>query len=194
MRLGAAIGFALVTTSLGCDAGTPKEWQRAAPAKATIAPPSTTTAGARAPTRPAPAPTVEPAAAAESWGGTAIAWRTPEAGLDEAKRSGRPAMLVLYTSWCPHCKNYSHVFSDARVAVAAKHFVMIRANSDDAEDFARNYQPDGGYIPRTLFLKPDGSILADVRAGDGPYKYFYDEHDAAPLLAAMERAKRAVAH
>ena len=43
----------------------------------------------------------------------------------------------------------------------------------------------------SLWVRED-DVLADIRAGEGQYKYFYDEKDAAPLLAAMDRAKKAV--
>ncbi len=200
MRLGPALVLVALTTYLGCDANTPKEWQRAkadpaatpsdklAATQAT----ATMTATVLKPIAPTPAPAPRPTAGGETWGGSAIAWHGPDDGLAEAKRTGRPAVLVLYTSWCPHCKNYSNLFGDPRVAEASKQFVMIKANSDEAEDFAWKYAPDGGYIPRTFFLKPDGSILSDIRAGDGQFKYFFSEKDPSPLLAAMDRAKKAV--
>jgi thiol-disulfide isomerase/thioredoxin len=197
MRLGPALAFVALVAPLGCDANTPKAWQhaKADQAVAPSAKPTATQAAAPlpkpVPVVPKPAPT--PAPSGETWGGTAIAWHGPDDGLAEAKRTGRPAVLVLYTSWCPHCKNFSNLFADARIAEASKQFVMIKANSDEAEDFAWKYAPDGGYIPRTFFLKPDGSILSDIRAGEGQYKYFYDEKDPSPLLAAMDRAKKAVA-
>jgi len=37
-------------------------------------------------------------------------------------------------------------------------------------------------------VRPDGSIDTDIQAGRGDYRYFYNEHDPAPLLAAMTRA------
>lgn len=195
MRLGSAsLLLALVVTS-GCDASTPKEWQKARP-DVTNKPAATQPKPLATATQPAPTVTAAPAPPkpappkdGENWGGSAIAWQAPTAGLAEAKRSGRPVMLVLYTTWCPHCKNYSQLFSDARVVEASKAFVMIRANSDEEEDFAGKYAPDGGYIPRTLFLGADGALRAEIRANEREYKYFYNERDAGPLLAAMERAK-----
>jgi thiol-disulfide isomerase/thioredoxin len=142
-----------------------------------------------------PAETEQPSAggADAAWGGRAIAWRTPEEGLAEAKRAGKPVLVVIYTTWCPHCRNYSKVFADPRVAQAAKPFVMVREDGDAKTEFAAKLAPDGSYIPRTLFLRPDGSLAKEIRAHDGRYGYFYDEDDAAPLLAAMERARVALA-
>jgi thiol-disulfide isomerase/thioredoxin len=198
MRLGlvsSPLALALLL-AIGCDANTPKQWQKGSSATTTKA---TATAPAPVPTptqtnvAPAPTPAPKPPAPTptpgEEWGGSAIAWRTSEAGMIEAKQSGKPVMVVLFTTWCPHCKNYSKLFSDARVVEASKPFVMIRANADDEEEFAKKYAPDGGYIPRTLFLEPNGALRSEIRASDAEYKYFYNERDPAPLLAAMERAK-----
>lgn len=159
--------------------------------------PATTPTAPAAPTAPtarstaAAARPTPPAAGAETWGEPGIAWREASAGLEEAKRSGKPVVLVLFTTWCPHCKNYSNVFADPRVAEQAKGFVMIRADADKNEALASKYAPDGGYIPRTFFLKPDGSMMADIKAKDGKFQYFFDETRAEPLLAAMDKAKSA---
>ena len=142
---------------------------------------------AAAPAKAAPAPV-----GGETWGGTAIAWRTPAEGFAEAKQSGKPVMLVLFTTWCPHCKNFSKMFDDPRVAEAAKGLVMVRVDADKDEATSTKYQPDGGYIPRTFFLKSDASLVATIKANDGKYGYFYDETNPAPLLASMARAKKEI--
>src|SRR5580692_10284584 len=67
-------------------------------------------APAAPPARPgAPAPVVE------SWNTAQIDWQPYEAGLARAKAQKKPICLVLYTGWCPHCRNYSHVFDDPKV-------------------------------------------------------------------------------
>ncbi len=160
----------------------------AAPAATPTAPAKVAAQGATPPHPAAPPPTPAPSVG-ETWGGAAIAWRTPTEGLAEAQRTGKPMMLVLFTTWCPHCKNYSKLFDDPRVAEAAKGLVMVRTDADKDEATSNKYQPDGGYIPRTFFLKADGA-MADIKAHEGKFAYFYDERDPAPLLAAMARAKR----
>jgi thiol-disulfide isomerase/thioredoxin len=139
-----------------------------------------------------PAATASSARSDAAWGGRAVAWRTPDEGLEEAKKTGKPVLAVVFTTWCPHCKSYSKVFDDPRVADAAKQFVMIRQDGDKETEFAANLSPDGTYVPRTFFLRPDGSLMKEIRAHDGRYRYFYDEDDPAPLLAAMERARGAL--
>ncbi len=126
----------------------------------------------------------------EGWNAAQIAWQSYDAGLARARAEHKPVCLVLYTSWCPHCKNYSHVFDDPRVVERAKDFVMIRADADAESALAQKFTTDGGYIPRTYFLGPDGTLAADIHAPRPKFKYFYDEHNPASLLAGMEAARK----
>src|SRR5207249_646450 len=65
-------------------------------------------------------------AAAEDWNDKNIQWMTYDDGLAAAKKGHRPICLIFYTTWCPHCANYSKVFGDPKVVEKAKSFVMIR--------------------------------------------------------------------
>jgi thiol-disulfide isomerase/thioredoxin len=174
---------------LGCDAGAIKD--RVPPAAAAEPPrPIAPQAPAAA---QAPPPPEAPAAAAGPWGGTSIQWRTSNEAFAEAKRTNKPIALVVFTTWCPHCKRFQRVFDDPRIVEASKSFVMVHVDGDADRDLADRYAPDGGYFPRTMFLKPDASLLNGVRAKDeGRFQFFYDENDASPLLAAMDKAKREV--
>jgi thiol-disulfide isomerase/thioredoxin len=139
--------------------------------------------------RPAPpghGPTAP--ATAETWNAAEIDWQPYEAGLARAKAQNKPVCLVFYTGWCPHCRAYSHVFEDPKVVARAKDFVMIRANADDESTLASQYTKDGGYVPRTFFLAPDGTLDADIHAPRPKFLYFFDEHNPAALLAGMDTA------
>ena len=144
---------------------------------------------AQAPPPPAPAP--PPAAAnagGETWNAAQIKWVSYADGLALAKAEKKPICLVFYTDWCPHCRNYSRVFNDPKIVERAREFVMIRVNPDEQADIGQKYAPDGGYVPRTFFLAPDGTLMADVRAPRPQFQYFFDEHNPASLLAGMEAA------
>lgn len=130
------------------------------------------------------------AASGEGWGAGKIAWQSYEAGMAQARAQNKPVCLVLSTTWCPHCKNYGKVFEDGKVAEQAKRFVMIHLDADKYGDVARQYQPDGGYVPRTFFLSPDGTLASDIHAPRPKFLYFYDEHNPASLLGGMEQAIR----
>ena len=127
-------------------------------------------------------------ALAHDWNDGQIAWKSYEDGLALAKKEHKPVCLVVYTEWCPHCANYSKVFHDPKVVEASKQFVMIRLDQDKDKEIVAKYAPDGGYIPRTLFLATDGTLLADVHAPREQYKFFYDEKDPASVLGGMTAA------
>jgi thiol-disulfide isomerase/thioredoxin len=151
---------------------------------------------AAAPEAP-PNPTVGPLAAianGETWNAERIDWQGYEAGLAKAKAEKKPICLVLYTGWCPHCRNYSHVFDDAKIVERAKRFVMIHLNADEHQDVAAKFQPDGGYVPRTFFLSPDGTLAADIHAPRPKFLYFFDERNPASLLAGMDEALHKLVH
>jgi len=122
------------------------------------------------------------------WNDGAISWKPLEEGLAEAKKEGKPVCLVVYTEWCPHCTTYSKVFHDARVVEKAKRFVMIRIDKDKRAMTAHRYAPSGDYVPRTVFLSPDGEIRKDVTAKREDYPHFYDENDPASVLGGMDAA------
>jgi thiol:disulfide interchange protein len=126
----------------------------------------------------------------EAWNAEQIDWQTYDAGLARAKAEKKPICLVFYTGWCPHCKAYSHVFDDPRVVARAKEFVMIRANADEQGALSQRFTTDGGYVPRTYFLDPDGKLAADIHAQRPKFLYFYDEKNPAGLLAGMEAARK----
>lgn len=127
-------------------------------------------------------------AGAESWNDANIKWQSYEEGLKTAKQEGKPVCLIFYTSWCPHCTNYSKVFNDEKIVEKSKSFVMIRLDSDKNKDLSGKYKPDGEYIPRTFFLSADGELDAALSEARPQYKYFYSENDPASILAGMDRA------
>jgi thiol-disulfide isomerase/thioredoxin len=129
-----------------------------------------------------------PAFAGGDWNESGIAWKAYDQGLAEAKSSNKPVLLVFYTDWCPHCVNYSKVFHDPKVVELSKSFVMIHLNKDKEKETSAKYAPDGEYIPRTYFLKPDGTLMPEITAPRPTYKYFFDEKDPSQVLTAMQTA------
>lgn len=122
------------------------------------------------------------------WNSAQIDWQPYEAGLSRAKSTNTPVCLVISAGWCPHCKNYSHVFDDPRIVERAKHLVMIRIDSDKDFEAARKYVRDGSYVPRTFFLSPSGAPDYSIHAPRPQYAFFYDERDPASVLAGMTDA------
>lgn len=122
------------------------------------------------------------------WGGNDYDWYDDEeAGLAEAKATGKPILLIIHKDWCGACKQAGAKFeTNQYLKELAKEFVMISHPEDDGN---KKYEPDGGYVPRFLFLDPktgevDQSII--VPQPDSKYKYYYASMDQ--LLQQMYMA------
>ena len=146
---------------------------------------------------PAPSATpvaanVDPARAATAPAngyGDSIAWRGLDEGLRESAALGRPLMLVVHAAWCPRCKELKRRFFDPGLAAASERFVMVNIDQD-AEPAGLRYGPDGQYIPRILFVDPQGQIDAGLsNPARSRYKYFYSQNDdvVAVMQTALER-------
>lgn len=122
------------------------------------------------------------------WNDEGIAWRDWDEAVVEAKKSGKPICMVVYTETCPHCTNYSRMFHDEGVLEVAKDFVMVRIDQHASQSLAKRFAPDGAYIPRTLFFTPDGEIAPEIQVDRPKYVHFYDEHDPAHIRDAMKTA------
>ena len=122
--------------------------------------------------------------------GNHVAWKpTLEAGLEAAKAESKPLMVIIHKSWCGACKKLAPKFagSDA-IAELSDDFVMVNL-IDDAEPEGEEYKPDGGYIPRVLFIDGvSGEVQTEIFNEDGnpQYKYFYT--NAEQVEAGMKNA------
>ncbi|XOF32832.1 MAG: thioredoxin family protein [Candidatus Electrothrix sp. YB6] len=106
-----------------------------------------------------------------SWNDSGIHWYDYEEGLAKAKRENKPAILILYSHSCSTCRNYSRrVLHQPSIADAAAAFVMIRVNTAERRKLANAYRFDGGYVPKTFALYPDGRIMQQLHP---PKKYRY---------------------
>jgi thiol:disulfide interchange protein len=123
----------------------------------------------------------------EGWNDAQIEWVSHEDAMARARREGRPMMVVMHADWCGHCRNYAHVFEDARIVERSRRMLMVRLDVDDEPELAARYAADGTYVPRTYFVGADGAVL-DVGASNPRYRHFFDEHDPSSLLAGMDAA------
>jgi len=125
-----------------------------------------------------------PADAATDFNG-AIGWRDATSGLAEARRLGKPVFMVVHANWCPACRKYSRVFRDPAVVEKLRAFVPILVDSDrDATE--KQFKPDGGYVPRSMILSPEGELFGDIT---GPYKsrFFLPPEDPDYLVGFLDR-------
>eukprot|EP00004_Rigifila_ramosa_P021787 TRINITY_DN585_c0_g1_i2.p2 TRINITY_DN585_c0_g1~~TRINITY_DN585_c0_g1_i2.p2 ORF type:complete len:165 (+),score=50.37 TRINITY_DN585_c0_g1_i2:24-497(+) len=124
--------------------------------------------------------------------GDKVEWHSLEDGLKLAKELNKPAMVLIHKSWCGACKSLGAAVSVSdEVAAASSDFVCINVQ-DNEEPADPKYKPDGGYIPRVLFLEADGTVRAELKNPQGNPKYAYFYSSPSQLVAGMEAAKAAL--
>lgn len=117
-----------------------------------------------------------------------INWVTFEDGKILSKEQNKPLMLLIHKSWCGACKALKPQFATSlEIEKLSLEFVMVNL-MDNEEPQDKEYSPDGGYIPRILFLDPSGEVQSDIKNENGneSYKYFY--HSPAQIVESMQRA------
>eukprot|EP00300_Choanocystis_sp_HF-7_P023276 c2333_g1_i1.p3 GENE.c2333_g1_i1~~c2333_g1_i1.p3 ORF type:complete len:181 (+),score=36.19 c2333_g1_i1:25-543(+) len=121
------------------------------------------------------APAAEGTADISHGWGEAIDW----VSLDEARKlaplDSKIIMAVIHKSWCGACRALRPKFAESEeIRKLSEHFVMVNL-ADDDEPKGEEFAPDGGYIPRILFLSPDGTVQPQVvnAAANPKYKYYY---------------------
>ena len=80
-------------------------------------------------------------------------------------------------------------FSDSdEIEKLSADFEMVNTEDND-EPQGDQYQPDGGYIPRILFLNSEGKVQAQIKdTARTQYQYFYPS--ATGVIGAMNNAKK----
>lgn len=120
--------------------------------------------------------------------GSHIDWMTLSDAKKRAAADNKPVMLLLWKTWCGACKQLRPKFAaDPEIAALSKEFVMVQT-ADEEEPSDEMYRPDGGYIPRILFLAPNGEVMKDItnQAGNPRYAYFYPS--PAEIVDSMRKA------
>ena len=137
----------------------------------------------------ASAPARATAPGAENWNAPAINWHGLKTGIPEATRTGKTVVMVFHAPWCTACAKYRAVFKDERVVSAAKDVVMILVDADADKTANGAFAPDGTYVPRTIFMTPDGEVRTDLTGKSDPkHPHTLDIDRADELLALMQKA------
>jgi thioredoxin-related protein len=103
-----------------------------------------------------------------------VAWRSWDRGVEEARGSGRPMVVDVYTDWCGWCRRMeAEVYSrpDVRDYLSRK-FVAVKLNAEAADparyegraftsrSLAARFGVSG--YPTTIFLRADGDRPVNV--------------------------------
>jgi len=121
------------------------------------------------------------------WSRDEIAWKGYKEGLAQAKREGKPAIIIFYSESCSACKKYKGILQEQSVIDASASFVMIRVNTRQQPKLSEKYLFDGRYVPRTFAVFPDGKIMHHLYPPKR-YKYFI-ELEPDNLLSLMQKAQ-----
>lgn len=103
-----------------------------------------------------------------------LKWRTFDAGLREARATGRPMVVDVVTDWCRYCKMMDRdVYARAEVRdYLAKRFVPVRFDAEGSQratyegrthtgaSLAQRFRVNG--YPTTIFLDANGNHLVNV--------------------------------
>ena len=80
-----------------------------------------------------------------------------DTALAQAKKEGKPAVLVLHADWCGFCKKlFSETMPDPRISALRDKFSWIKVNSDKLTEYKKLYGQEG--FPMIVLFKADGSI------------------------------------
>lgn len=115
----------------------------------------------------------------------ALPWTPYSEAFALAQSSGKPIVLVIWKTWCGACKALRPRFAEsAAIAAHADAFVFVNV-VDDEEPNEERFKPDGGYIPRILFLDGrNGQVMEDVVNAGGNPKYKARRAEAGPASRA----------
>ncbi|KAJ7378801.1 Thioredoxin domain-containing protein 12 [Desmophyllum pertusum] len=121
--------------------------------------------------------------------GDRINWVAYEDGLEKMKKSGKWMLLLIHKTWCGSCKALKPKLSNSKeFAEMSRQFVMVNTE-DEEEPKGSQFVVDGEYIPRVLFLNPEGKVVEEIwnEGTKHPHvKYYYSSPQE--LISGMKRA------
>lgn len=125
---------------------------------------------------------------ADGWNNDAIAWFDFEDGAAEAKKSGKPMLVVIHATWCPFCKQYRRQFYDPRVVELATSLIMVMMDRDLEKAETAKLGPGANYIPRTLIFRADGAMRPEIKGSNDEFPHWLAYTGPDELIAVMKAA------
>jgi len=122
---------------------------------------------------------------APDWNDKEVRWLDYDEGLQQAKLTGKPILLLLYADWCATCHAYKSVFYNPKIVSQAEQLIMVRVNIDQLPMIDAKYQLDGEYVPRTFSLDINGNIIHSAQARQSYPRHFISPDDIDTFIKVM---------
>lgn len=120
-----------------------------------------------------------------------IEWQDFESGQYVSAQTGKPMLILIYANWCTQCHALAKAMHNQTFVDLTKRFVMVLADHDNKHDGVHVYTPKLTYVPRLLFMKPDGEFWTEMTSGNQRYAYFYQAASLKTLIKNMDQSLRA---
>ena len=128
------------------------------------------------------------AADAIEWGST-VPWLPFDTAVARAKAEGKAIGVVVYADWCPKCRSLAPAFMSGPVVAASSKVLWVLQNHDEQPAWLQErFASYGNYVPRIFFLRPDGTMDAEIQSGHARFPYFYLAAKPEALIASIDRA------
>jgi protein-disulfide reductase (glutathione) len=122
-----------------------------------------------------------------------IAWNRMSEGLKKARETKKPSLVLIHQSKDGASKALKPLWVKSKeIEEMSSHFVMINAGDHD-EPTDSKFRPEGangGYYPRIIFLRPDGSRIDGIQGPSAAHVAYFSK--PPQIVAAMRQALLAV--
>jgi thiol:disulfide interchange protein len=120
-----------------------------------------------------------------------IEWQDFESGQYVSAQTRKPMLVLIYANWCTQCHALAKAMHDPAFVNLTKRFVMVLADHDNKADGVHVYTPKLTYVPRLLFMQPDGEFWTEMTSGNQRYAYFYQASSLEVLMKNMNQSLKA---
>lgn len=119
-----------------------------------------------------------------------IQWHDWDAGLKQAAAKKKPILMLMHTDACPKCTLLGHVFNNNKdVQKMAKGMIMVHVDGGLAPmSLMQRFARFGSYVPKIVFLQPDGTPMEQITSGNGNFPYYFQPSRPENLMGAMQKA------
>jgi len=118
-----------------------------------------------------------------------IKWNRLSDGMRLARQQKKPMLVLIYQSKDGACKALKPLWvQSAEIEKLSSHFVMVNAGDHD-EPTDKKFRPEGaigGYYPRIIFLRSDGSRIDGIQGPSAAHSAYFS--DAEQIVGAMRKA------